>query len=370
VSRRYYSSSAAVTGLATGVTAGATSLTVNAITGFPVQYPYTLILDPATDSEEVVEVTAGSGTNLTVVRGVDGTTALAHSSGTENVKHGVSARDFDESNAHTNSNEGHGTGSDIVGVSDAQELSSKTINLANNTVTGTLADFNTALQGANFASLAGTETLTDKTLASPTVTGNLTMTTDGAALQVTGSAAGIEVGALGTANTPVLDFHSGAVYADYDSRIIASGGDGSSGGGTLELTAATVTVNGDSVTGAWTAYSPTLGSNGGNATIGNGALSGRYKKIGKTVHILIVLVGGSTSTFGTGGAYIGSPFPVTPHSSLVTGTILPVSVWNGGQQMSGGYWTGTRLDLYTGGAGFTGSASGFNVSISYTYEAA
>lgn len=55
-------------------------------------------------------------------------------------------------------------------------ITNKTINLANNTVTGTKAEFNTACSDADFASLAGTETLTNKTvnLTSNTLTGTKT----------------------------------------------------------------------------------------------------------------------------------------------------------------------------------------------------
>lgn len=49
-------------------------------------------------------------------------------------------------------------------------LTNKTINLANNTLTGTTAEFNTALSDGNFATIAGTETLTNKTLTTPTLT--------------------------------------------------------------------------------------------------------------------------------------------------------------------------------------------------------
>lgn len=48
-------------------------------------------------------------------------------------------------------------------------LTDKTINLASNTLTGTVAEFNTALSDGNFATIAGTETLTNKTLTSPTI---------------------------------------------------------------------------------------------------------------------------------------------------------------------------------------------------------
>ena len=58
----------------------------------------------------------------------------------------------------------------IVGTSDSQTLTGKTIALGSNTVSGTTAEFNTALSDGNFATVAGTETLTNKTLTSPTLT--------------------------------------------------------------------------------------------------------------------------------------------------------------------------------------------------------
>jgi len=45
-----------------------------------------------------------------------------------------------------------------------ETLTNKTINLTNNTVTGTTAEFNTALSDGNFATQAGTETLTNKAI--------------------------------------------------------------------------------------------------------------------------------------------------------------------------------------------------------------
>ena len=46
-------------------------------------------------------------------------------------------------------------------------LSNKSIDLSSNTLTGTTAEFNTALSDNDFATLTGTETLTNKTLTSP-----------------------------------------------------------------------------------------------------------------------------------------------------------------------------------------------------------
>ena len=45
----------------------------------------------------------------------------------------------------------------------------------------------------------------------------------------------------GTASTPYIDFHSGATATDFDARIIASGGTGTSGGGTLNFVVTNLT---------------------------------------------------------------------------------------------------------------------------------
>ena len=63
----------------------------------------------------------------------------------------------------------------VATLAGTETLTNKTVNLANNTLTGTLAEFNSALSGADFASLAGTETLTNKTvnLTNNTLSGTL-----------------------------------------------------------------------------------------------------------------------------------------------------------------------------------------------------
>jgi len=99
--RRYYSSTAVATTLSASANSSTTSITVTALSGFPASQPFTAIVDPDTASEEVVTVTNVAGTTLTVTRGVDGTTASSHSAGAV-FRHGVSARDFDETNDHVN----------------------------------------------------------------------------------------------------------------------------------------------------------------------------------------------------------------------------------------------------------------------------
>lgn len=64
-----------------------------------------------------------------------------------------------------------GASSTLVSLVSADTLTNKSINLTDNTITGTTAEFNTALSDGSFATLAGTETLTNKTLTAPTITG-------------------------------------------------------------------------------------------------------------------------------------------------------------------------------------------------------
>jgi hypothetical protein len=57
----------------------------------------------------------------------------------------------------------------FVGKATTDTLTNKSIDLGDNTLTGSVAEFNAALQSENFATLTGTETLTNKTLTSPTL---------------------------------------------------------------------------------------------------------------------------------------------------------------------------------------------------------
>jgi hypothetical protein len=57
-----------------------------------------------------------------------------------------------------------------------QTFDNKSINLNGNTVVGTLAEFNTALSDADFTTLAGAETLTNKTLTSPKINEDVAVT--------------------------------------------------------------------------------------------------------------------------------------------------------------------------------------------------
>jgi hypothetical protein len=101
MARRYYSSIAAQTTLSAGIDSSTSTVPVTAVSGWPSSFPYTLLIDKDTVNEEIVSVTGRTGVTLTVTRGVDGSSGIAHSAGA-NVQHGVSARDFDEPNSFIN----------------------------------------------------------------------------------------------------------------------------------------------------------------------------------------------------------------------------------------------------------------------------
>ena len=57
----------------------------------------------------------------------------------------------------------------IIFADSADTLTNKTISLGSNTISGSLSEFNSALSGDDFATLTGSETLTNKTFTSPTI---------------------------------------------------------------------------------------------------------------------------------------------------------------------------------------------------------
>ena len=161
---RYYSSIAPNKVLQSAINSSATQIQLNNLTGLPASYPYTLVLDPDTVSEEIVLVTGlSSGTILNIARGVtvvdgvvagDGTSTYSHSIGAE-VKHMVTARDLQEPQNHiaaTTSVHGIANTANLVTLSGAQTLADKTL------TTPTIASFTNATH--NHTNAAGGGTLT------------------------------------------------------------------------------------------------------------------------------------------------------------------------------------------------------------------
>lgn len=61
------------------------------------------------------------------------------------------------------------------------------------------------------------------------------------------------------------------------------------------------------LTAAWTSYTPAWTSSGTAPVLGNGTISGKYRRLGKTVEARVTLTMGSTTTFGTGAYLLSLP---------------------------------------------------------------
>ena len=210
MARKYSSTSVDTTIVTTALAPGDTSVTVasgadltNGM-GYTSSDTFIVALSPDTAAEEICIVTGVSSNTLTLTRAQAGTSATTHAIGTvvRHVLTSIELTDFETVKTNhvdktivnakgdliaatandtiarvavgvngqvltADSTQSAGlnwtTPSDIT-ASSSTTFTNKTVSLANNTVVGTTAQFNTALSDGSFATLAGAETLTSKNL--------------------------------------------------------------------------------------------------------------------------------------------------------------------------------------------------------------
>jgi hypothetical protein len=134
-------------------------------------------------------------------------------------------------------------------------------------VTTGVANTFTALQtfAAGLTVSSGTLTAGTTNTGNLTVNGSITGQVSGATvIAMSNDANGsIELGKVdGTATTPFIDFHAGATATDFDVRVIASGGTGVAGAGTLQIQGGRFNLSTANVNLASISTATTIGANG------------------------------------------------------------------------------------------------------------
>lgn len=233
---RKYSNTAVETTLTNTITAGALSMDVGSVSGFPVTFPYYLIIDHESASKEVVSVSAAAGTTLTIARGQGGTAASGHNAGTS-VIHGVTAEDLSEPQTHIDASTNvHGLagGAAVVGTTSTQTLTNKTMSGAANT-----------FSNIPTTAISGTGTLTIEDLS---VTDDASVAGD---LSVTGLFT-----SPGYRLSEIVDFTADgsftkANYSGLRMVIVESQGGGGAGGGAAATGVGESSVGGGGRGGGW-----------------------------------------------------------------------------------------------------------------------
>ena len=216
---RKYSSRSQQTTLSAALTSSGTSATVvsgtSLLGGVTISAGeiFTVVIDPDTALEEIVDVSAVSTNTLTIVRGRDGSSGVAHSAGAV-VRHMAIGRDYREANEHIeNTTTAHGiTLANLVKTTDTGTVTSTMITdgtIVNADINASaaiadtkLATISTASKVSNSATTA-TSANTASAIVARDASGNFTAGTVTANLtgNVTGNVSGSAGSATGNAAT-------------------------------------------------------------------------------------------------------------------------------------------------------------------------
>ncbi len=155
MARREYKGAAQAATLTAPLGGAVTDLTINCndLTNYPTgtgSKPFFVVIDRGLASEEKILCSARSGNILTVFddgitngRGSDDTTITSHANNAA-LEHVFTATDADEANAHVNTSSAvHGLTGSVVGTTDSQTVSNKTLN--NTTFTGSISGLEVGL---------------------------------------------------------------------------------------------------------------------------------------------------------------------------------------------------------------------------------
>ena len=238
-------------------------------------------------------------------------------------------------------------------------LSNKSIDLSSNTLTGTTAEFNTALSDNDFATLTGTETLTNKTLTSPVLNTAISgtafkdeddMSSDSATAVASQQSIKAYVDAQLTAQDLDVSDGTTAIAIDLDSETL-----GILGGTGIDSTASgnNVTLAIDStvatLTGTQTLTNKTIsGSSNTLSNIGNSSLTNSSVSYGG----VSLSLGGSDATpafdLQDATSYPASALTGTISNAQLAGTIDATKIHDGSiSNTEFGYLNGVTSAIQT-----------------------